>query len=136
MKQIYIACSFALRNELKEEITLIKKEISAQDITPFVFIEHYSFTAEQEKEMMQKAFENISTSFCLFAETTDKGIGIGIEAGYAKALGKPVIYLRKKEAEHSTTLSGMADFCIIYSDKEDLKNQVKNILIKLKERIL
>ncbi len=128
MKQIYISCSFSLHKKLENEITLLKEVITSNNYKPFVFIENYTFTAKQEKEMMQKALNDIDNSCCLFAETTDKGIGIGIEAGYAKAKGKPVIYLRKSEAEHSTTLSGMADFCIIYDDLEDLKRKTQEII--------
>ncbi len=128
MKQIYISCSFSMRKTLEREITIIKETITSRHCKPFVFIENYQFTVEQEKEMMQKALEDIDNSWCLFAETTDKGIGIGIEAGYAKAKGKPVIYLRHINAEHSTTLSGIADFAIIYSDLNDLKKQIQEVL--------
>ena len=64
----------------------------------------------------------------LIAETSEKGIGIGIEVGYARAKGKPVIYCRHQEAEHSTTVSGMSDFQLVYQDTEDLKTKLNTIL--------
>ncbi|MEO5581154.1 MAG: nucleoside 2-deoxyribosyltransferase [Saprospiraceae bacterium] len=67
----------------------------------------------------------------LIAETSNKGIGIGVEVGYAKAKGKPVIYIRQKDAEHSTTVSGISDFQMIYSDSNNLKNQLTDIINQL-----
>lgn len=78
--------------------------------------------------MMQQAMDDIDKCSMLIAETSDKAIGIGIEAGYAKAKGKPVIYLRHKDAEHSTTLSGISDIQIIYSDTDDLATKLTNAL--------
>jgi nucleoside 2-deoxyribosyltransferase len=62
------------------------------------------------------------------AETSKKGIGIGVEAGYAKAKGKPVIYIRQKDAEHSTTVGGISDFQIFYVDTIDLRIQLAKII--------
>jgi 2'-deoxynucleoside 5'-phosphate N-hydrolase len=41
--------------------------------------------------MMAQAFLDIGQSDFLIAETSDKGIGIGIEVGYARAKQKPII---------------------------------------------
>ncbi|MCA4805516.1 hypothetical protein [Myroides odoratimimus] len=135
MKQVYISCSFSMQKELKEVIDTIKKAGEAVDYTPFVFIEQYTFDITQEKEMMIQALKDIDQSCCLFAETTDKGIGIGIEAGYAKAQGKPIVYLRQADASHSTTMSGMADYHILYHNTEDLGRQVKKVLPQIQVEV-
>ena len=77
--------------------------------------------------MMQNAIEDIEKSAILIAETSEKGIGIGIEVGYAKAQKIPVIYVRNSKSEHSTTVSGIADFSIIYSDEKDLEEKLEEI---------
>jgi len=74
---------------------------------------------------------DIDNSDILIAETSNKGIGIGIEVGYAKAKGKPLIYLRNQNAEHSTTVSGICDFQIIYKNIHDLKNQLIHTFSKI-----
>ncbi|WP_041893151.1 hypothetical protein [Myroides profundi] len=135
MKQVYISCSFSMQKELKEVIDTIKKAVEAVDYTPFVFIEQYTFDITQEKEMMIQALKDIDQSCCLFAETTDKGIGIGIEAGYAKAQGRPIVYLRQADASHSTTMSGMADYHILYHNTEDLGRQVKKVLPQIQVEV-
>ena len=127
-KQVYISCSFALRKVLEAELQTMKAILSEYKYQPWIFVEHYTFAAHQEKEMMQQALNDIENSVFLLAETTDKGIGIGIEAGYAKALKKPVVYLRKQNAEHSTTLAGLSDYQIIYRDTVDLAEQLKRII--------
>ncbi len=123
----YIAISYSKRNELAEELTAIKEALLASDIKPFVFTEQFQFSPVQEKEMMQEAMRQIDAADLLIAETSDKAIGIGIEAGYAKAKGKPVIYLRNTKADHSSTLSGISDYAVIYNSTEDLKKQLAKL---------
>ena len=100
-------------------------------VKPFVFVDNFSFSPLQEREMMQHAFEEIDKCGLLIAETSDKAIGIGIEVGYAKAKNKPVIYLRNKNAEHSTTVAGASDYKIIYNDADDLSKQLSEVLEKM-----
>lgn len=82
--------------------------------------------------MMNQAIRDIDNCDILIAETSDKGIGIGIEVGYAKAKNKPIIYIRSAKAEHSTTVSGISDYQIIYADIGDLKNKLCDTITKLK----
>ena len=82
--------------------------------------------------MMQQAMADIDKCDLFVAEVSDKAIGIGVEAGYAKAKGKPVIYIRGKQAEHSTTVAGISDFQIIYGDLADLQKQLSSALKQIK----
>ena len=131
----YISVSLKYRKSLNAELTAIADSLNETGITPFIFVDNYKFDLTQEKEMMQQAMTDIDRCDLLIAETSDKAIGIGVEVGYAKAKGKPVIYVRKKRAEHSTTVSGISDFQIFYNDKEDLQKQLtviaKEILSQL-----
>lgn len=129
----YIAISYSKRNELAEELTAIREALLASGIKPFVFTEQFQFSPVQEKEMMQEAMRQIDAADLLIAETSDKAIGIGIEAGYAKAKGKPVIYLRNTKADHSTTLSGISDLRVIYNDANDLRELLMPALEQVRE---
>ncbi|MEQ1675120.1 MAG: nucleoside 2-deoxyribosyltransferase [Chitinophagaceae bacterium] len=124
----YISVSFSKRKSADKELTAIIDTLNGLNIKPFIFVDNYNFDTTQERQMMQQAMTDIDNCDILIAETSDKGIGIGIEAGYAKAKGKTVIYVRKKEAEHSTTVSGISDFQIIYLDTADLQKQLASIL--------
>ena len=129
--QAYISISFSKRKELEKEVQVLKNALQTFGISGFVFVDEYQFSANEEKEMMQKAMEDIEKSAILIAEVSEKGIGIGIEVGYAKARNIPVIYVRNSRSEHSTTVSGIADFKIIYENEIDLEEQLDEILKNL-----
>lgn len=124
----YISISYQRRRSLNTAITAIMSVLEEHRIEPFVFVDHYKFEESQEEDMMHAALAELDQCDLLIAETSHKGIGIGIEAGYAKAKNKPVIYLRHKEAEHSTTLSGVSDHRIIYKSSDDLQKQLQDIV--------
>lgn len=124
----YISVSFSKRKLVDQELNAIVDTLNDFDISSLIFVDHYTFDASQEQQMMEQAMNDINHCDLLIAETSHKGIGIGVEVGYAKARGKTVIYLRQQDAEHSTTVSGISDFQIIYIDVIDLKRQMRNVL--------
>jgi len=124
----YISISYNKRQELNDELSAIIEGLKKFQIESFVFTDEFKFSVHQEKEMMQQVIISIYNCDLLIAETSDKAIGIGVEVGYAKAKGKPVIYIRNKNAEHSTTVSGISDFQIIYDDIEDLSKKLTTVL--------
>jgi nucleoside 2-deoxyribosyltransferase len=116
---------------MNAEINAIKETLIIHKIIPLVFVDEFKFNSAQEKEMMQQAMQLIDNSDVLIAEVSDKAIGIGIEVGYAKAKGKPVIYLRNEDAENSTTVSGISDFQILYNDVIELKQLLSEVISKI-----
>ena len=131
MKKAYLAISYQNRKKLSAEIESIKNVLTPFQISLFVFVDQYQFTKEEEKQMMQHAFTEISSSDLLIAEVSEKAIGVGIEIGYAAALNKPILYLRNINTEHSTTASGTAGYSVIYQKPEDLSKQLGIILEQL-----
>lgn len=124
----YISISYKERTTLVQELETISSVLQSHGITAFIFVDQFQFSTAQEKEMMQQAMLSIDECDLLIAETSDKAIGIGVEAGYAKAKGKKVIYLRNKNAEHSTTLSGISDFQITYTGTDELRQKLSIVL--------
>ena len=124
----YISISYSKRQLLNDELNSVFETLKEFHIKPFVFVDDFKFSSDQEKEMMQQAILSIDVCDLVIAETSDKAIGIGIEVGYAKAKGKPVIYMRNTKAEHSTTVSGISDFQVIYADVKDIRDQLSAIL--------
>lgn len=127
----YIAISYNNRIFLTKETNAIQDVLNRWGIAPFVFADKYYFTSRQEREMMTTALKEINSCDLLIAETSDKAIGIGIEAGYAKAMNKPVIYLRHANSEHSTTMSGISDWQIVYTNENDLTIKLTKVLSSL-----
>lgn len=124
----YVSVSYSNRQSLNYVIAAITESLSGFSIEAFVFVDHYQFNIEDEKQMMQQAMVDIDSADFLIAETSYKAIGIGVEAGYAIAKGKPVIYMRQQYAAHSTTVSGISNYHIVYADAVDLKQQLISIL--------
>ncbi len=130
MMKAYIAVSNSQKAKLSSELKAITAGLTKVKVDGFVFVNNYNFTIADEREMMLQAIADIDHCDILIAETSYKGIGIGIEVGYAKAKRKPIIYLRHKNAEHSTTVSGISDFQLIYENIADLQNRLADIVSK------
>lgn len=130
----YIAVSFSKRKTLENTLKICCQTLQTYGYSPFIFVDAYHFSSEEESTMMNQVITDISNSSLLIAETSEKGIGIGVEVGYAKALGKPIIYLRQHNKPHSTTVSGISDYHVIYTDNDDLNQQLSNILNEIKKR--
>ncbi len=86
----YISLSYSKRKYLDKELSTITDVLNKFKIEPLVFVDLYKFDVTQEQQMMQQAMADIENSDLLIAEVSDKGIGIGIEVGYAKARHCPI----------------------------------------------
>ena len=128
MKKGYLAISYSNRHLFDNEIECLKQLFNENDLELLVFVDKYNFRPEQEKEMMESAFNEIDNSDFLVAELSTKSIGVGIEIGYASAKNKPVFYLRKKGSEYSTTASGCSSYIVEYRNELDLKESMKKLL--------
>jgi nucleoside 2-deoxyribosyltransferase len=132
----YVSVSYEMYKNLQAELKVIEAVLSEFNMESFVFVNRYQFGVGEEIQMMAQAMRDIDQSSILIAETSDKAIGIGIEAGYAKAKNKPVIYLRNAKADHSTTLAGISDYRIIYKDLSDLTKLLRVTLSSCKSEYL
>jgi 2'-deoxynucleoside 5'-phosphate N-hydrolase len=71
-------------------------------------------------ELMQRTFHEIELADIVVLEMSEKGVGLGIEAGYAYAKGKPIIVLIQREKELSATIQGVANKVISYERIEEI----------------
>lgn len=124
----YISVSFSKRSEVEPALQVIRQTLQQHSIHPFIFVDERHFLPDEEKQMMKQCMEDIDKCCLLIAEVSDKAIGVGIEVGYAKAKGKPVVYLRKATAEHSATTSGISDYSIVYDCESNLQIELSNVL--------
>ena len=120
MKKAYFAISYSNRKQFDKEVESLQNLFNKNNIELLVFVDKYDFKANQEKEMMKVAFEEIDGSDFLIAELSTKSIGVGIEIGYAFAKEKPIFYLRKKDSKYSTTASGCSNYLIEYENELNL----------------
>lgn len=80
------------------------------------------------KELMKKTFDQIDLCDMVILEMSEKGVGLGIEAGYAAAGKKPLIILIKNGKELSVTLKGIADEVILYGQHREIADRIISIL--------
>lgn len=124
MKQAFLSTSFKNRNNINAEVEAIRRSAQASHLELLVFVDKYEFNKGEEKIMMQQTCEDIKNSAILLAEISDKAIGVGIEVGYAIALGIPVVYMRQNNSEYSNTIGGIVANHIVYADSGDLERQL------------
>ena len=80
------------------------------------------------KELMPLTFREIDDSRAVIVEFSEKGVVLGIEAGYAFAKNIPVIVIAPEKADISSTLRGIAKDVITYSSPRELEPVVKRLL--------
>lgn len=128
MKKAYLAISFNERENYHKEIKALSIVFKKNDVALFVFVDRYHFLQSEANEMMEQAKKEIESSDFLIAEVSHKAIGVGIEVGYASALKKKIIYIRKDKTEHSTTVSGISDYELTYTNIVTLEQKLNKIL--------
>jgi nucleoside 2-deoxyribosyltransferase len=81
------------------------------------------------RELMKRAFQDMDKSDIIVIEFSEKGVGLGIEAGYAYAKKKPLIVIAKKGSHISNTMNGTASKIIFYEKTSQLANEFKKIKV-------
>lgn len=111
MNRIYFAASYSHKAEF---FPLYKALKSAGFTVVAPIFDYQSKTNINYKTLMNHAFNTIGGSNLLVADCSYKEIGIGIEAGYAKAQNIPIFYLQLKGTPLSTTVYGTCTKHLVY----------------------
>ena len=109
---------------LIEEISNMLNERGIQNTTIAKDFEKWGKVKFEPKELMRLTFDEIDKSDILIVELTEKGVGVGIEAGYAYARNKPIIVIAKEDSDISNTLRGIAKKVIFYKNTKDLSEKL------------
>ena len=83
------------------------------------------------RDLMQQSLQAVLASDIVLIDLSEKGVGIGIEAGYAHAHGRPVIVIAPSPEALSTTLLGIADGVIASSNLDDTLEQLRGLIASL-----
>ena len=76
------------------------------------------------QELMRCTFQEIDRSDLLLIELSEKGVGLGIEAGYAFAKKVPIVIVARTGSDISTTLQGIAQEVIFYDEPQELTHKL------------
>lgn len=126
----FLAIKFKEDYSDKEKIEKIVSVLERADISTVLMVRDYEkwgavlFTPQ---ELMEKTFEAIDSADILVIEFSEKGVGLGIEAGYAFAKGKSIVVIAKEGSDISSTLEGVSKEVIFYKNIEEVGSKIKLI---------
>lgn len=75
-------------------------------------------------ELMHRSFQALEMADFVLLEFSEKGVGLGIEAGYAHAQGIPVVVVARQGSDISTTLQGIAQQVYFYQEPSEIATLV------------
>jgi len=111
----------------KDRIENIRSILTGLGFSVFVGpadIDNYKANKMRAGEFMKAVFEEIKKADeCIFYYNS-KSTGLGIEAGYAKALGKKVIILLPDKTSISESLESISDKIVTFKKVEELKEKL------------
>ena len=125
----YFGIKFFKDNRNRDEInsiSLVLQDDGIQTVCIARDVEKWGDVTLSSQELMRITFEEIDKSDFVILEMSEKGVGLGIEAGYAVGRKKPLIVLIKQGLELSNTMQGIADVVIPYSQPEEIKISTHN----------
>jgi hypothetical protein len=120
---IYFGIKFHADNKNRDWIESVVSHIVSQGHSVSCVVrdlEKWGEVRFDAKELMAKSFELIDQSDLVLIDLTEKGVGVGIEAGYAHAKKIPLITIAKTGSDISTTISGISGRVIFYAQASDI----------------
>ncbi|MEM6429234.1 MAG: nucleoside 2-deoxyribosyltransferase [Deinococcota bacterium] len=121
---VYLGIKFHADNSNQakiEALTDVLTECGLKGVCIQRDVEKWGEITLSSSDLMQKTFELIETCDLAIIDLTEKGVGLGIEAGYAYAKGIPVITIAELGSDISTTLTGISESVHHYQDTDELK---------------
>jgi len=125
IKKVFASYSFSHRDSIMPFHLQLKEFLDkAYKVSLYSFV--FDFKGKvNDKELMALALQKVDESDLVLVELSNKSVGVGIEAGYAKARGKTIIYLHKTGTNIKQAMNGIADHVVEYEQVEDVINWIK-----------
>ena len=123
MKQAYLGIKFYADQRNRSLIEMITDALKEAGWTTHVIVrdlENWGAVQFDPETLMARTFAVIEASDIAVIDLTEKGVGLGIEAGYPFAKGIPVITIARDGSDISTTLRGISQEVCLYRNKADL----------------
>lgn len=124
MKKAFMSLKFYegdVTQKKVEELTVALKKAGIENFVMIRDVEKYGEVKIDSKDLMKEyAFPAMEKSEMLIVEFSEKGVGLGIGAGYAFAKGIPIYIIAKTGSDISSTIDGLAKEVIFYDKPEDI----------------
>lgn len=128
--KVYLAIKFHEDCRNRQLIEKISESLNKAGFKTTVMVRDYEKWGEIKftpQELMKLTFQSIDKSDVLIVELSEKGVGLGIEAGYAYSKNIPIIVIAKVDSDISNTLRGIAKNVIFYEEPEELTEKFKEL---------
>ncbi len=125
----YLAVKYHEDKENKELVDSLNKTLEEAGFEVICLVsEEYEKDIEiPAKKLMDRTFREIDKCDLIIIDLSEKGVGLGIESGYAKAENIPVYTIAKRGSDISKTLRGISRKIIEYEEPEELKKKFRRI---------
>jgi nucleoside 2-deoxyribosyltransferase len=105
---------------LIEAISAALKKCGFETVCIVRDVEEWGQVRLSPQELMVRSFAEIETSDVVVVDLSEKGVGVGIEAGYAYARNIPIITIARQGSDISTTLLGISRQVFWYREPDEL----------------
>lgn len=123
--KVFISIKFHEDNRNRELINSISSILEKKGLETICIIRDVEKWGQNKfgtpEELMKKTFDEIDSSDLVIVELSEKGVGLGIEAGYAFAKGKPIVTIAKTGTDISSTLQGISQEVFFYRQYHELE---------------
>lgn len=130
LPKIYLAIKYYPDHQnrsLIEAITAANRQAGYKTICVARDLENWGLIHFTAADLMQKSFELIRQSRYLMVEYTNKGTGLGIEAGFAFANAIPILTVLSPKADFSETLAGITAATLRYQQPQEITAFLTNL---------
>ena len=133
MKKAFMSLKFHDGEEDKKKIDDLTNALLLAGIENVVMtrdVEKYgkAVLPEGTKLMPDYAFPTMKKCDMLIVEFSEKGVGLGISAGYAYAIGLPIYVIAKTGSDISLTMKNLAKEIIFYDNINELTEKFKELI--------
>jgi nucleoside 2-deoxyribosyltransferase len=126
----YIGIKFHPDNRNREHIEQLSDALTScgfETVCVRRDVEEWGAVTLSPRELMKATFETIRSCQLVVIELTEKGVGLGIESGYAYAHAIPVITVARDGSDISDTLRGISQAVHLYGSVADLRELFMNL---------
>lgn len=133
MKKAFMSLKFHDGEEDKKKIDDLTNALLLAGIENVVMardVEKYgkAVLPEGTKLMPNYAFPTMKKCDMLIVEFSEKGVDLGIGAGYAYAIGLPIYVIAKTGSDISLTMKNLAKEIIFYDNINELTEKFKELI--------
>lgn len=129
-KKLYLAIKYHpdhANRPLVEALCMAFERCGWQIVVVARDLEGWGAQTFSPQALMARSFRLIDACAGLVVEISEKGVGVGIEAGYAHARGLPILTLLGPQADLPETLKGISGRVVRYTPA-DLQGDVSGWL--------